>query len=756
MEKNLQPPKNASNYPFERLTPDPAIGLSEAQVRVRMENSAHNAPPAGVTASVGKIILKNVITPFNIINLLLALAVTLVGHPRNALFFFIAVINTLMGIFQELRAKRTLDKLSILARGKVAVVRDGQRLAVPQEEVVLDDIVLLEAGGQASADAVLVAGEGLEMDESLLTGESDAIRKNPGDAVFSGSFVAAGHGTVRVTAVGGQSYAGQLSVQAKQEKKQTAPLMRTLNTIIKVLGIAIVPVGLLLFYTQYTSSGDLVASVLGATAAMVGMIPEGLILLTGVTLTLGAMKLARRKALVQALPSIETLARADVLCLDKTGTITDGTLSFEEIVPFEGAAEADIRTALAEMMAALHDDNATAHALRAAFPAGGQWQSVGTVPFSSARKWSAAAFAEKGSYVLGAPGFVFPGGMDFMAEQITSYAEKGFRVLCLARSEAPLPDGALPAGLKCLALVVLSDTVRAEAPDTFCFFESEGVTLKVISGDDALTVSTIAQKAGITGAERYIDLSAAPAGADYAFLAERYTVFGRVTPEQKKALVAALKGAGHTVCMTGDGVNDVLAMKESDCGVAMITGSEAARGASDFVLMTGDFSAMVDVLKEGRRVINNIENVASMYLVKTIYSTILSFLYVFIPYPYPFTTLQMTPINSLTVGIPSFFLALRPDYQKPQGRFLMNILENSVPAALSVVFNIIVIQLAGIAFDLSFTETATMNVLLAGAVSFRLLAHVARPLKWPEITLISVLIAAFLGAFLLFGDFLTL
>ncbi|MDL2219219.1 HAD-IC family P-type ATPase [Ruminococcaceae bacterium OttesenSCG-928-O06] len=741
---------------FDRVAADYRTGLTTEEVALRMRAGAHNAPPEGITPTVGKIVRSNVFTLFNLINFLLALAIVLVGRPRNALFFCIAVCNTVMGIAQELRAKRTLDKMSILARGTAQVVREGQIYKLPRQDVVLDDILLLQAGNQVCADAEVLVCEGLEVDESLLTGEADAIRKNPGQGMLSGSFVVAGQAWVRVTAVGAASYAGTLSVQAKQQKDVATPLMRTLNTIIKALAIAIIPLGLLLFYNQYTNNYDIEASVLGASAAMVGMIPEGLILLTSVTLTVGALKLARRKALVQSLPSIETLARVDVLCLDKTGTITDGTLSLEELVPFTGASSVQMQEVLREMTGALNDQNATAQALRTALGAQGTWRADGRVPFSSARKWSAVCFAGRGSYVLGAPGFVNPGGDVPFLDLVKSYAGRGYRVLCLAHTKGALPAEGLPSGLAPLGLVVLSDTIRPEAADTFRFFAEEGVCLKVISGDDALTVSTIAEKAGIANAGAFVDMSTVPPNADYGAIARRNTVFGRVSPQQKKQLVAAMKEDGHTVCMTGDGVNDVLAMKEANCGVAMIGGSEAARGVADFVLMTGDFSAMVDVLREGRRVINNIENVASLYLVKTIYSAILSLLYVFIPSPYPFTTLQMTPINSLTVGIPSFFLALRARYEKPEGRFLLNVLENSVPAAVVVVVNILVVQLAGIAFELPFIETSTMNVLLTGAVGFVLLTRVARPLKWPDITLISLLGTAFLCCFVLLGSFFDL
>lgn len=754
MNKQMQTVEQEVQWNFPRVEAEYKKGLTTDEVEARMSCGAHNAPPEGVTASVGKIVTKNVVTPFNIINLMLALAVILVGHPRNALFFLIAIINTCMGIFQELRAKKTLDKLSILAKGKVAAVRNGVLVGVPQDNVVLDDILLLESGQQVCADAVVVAAGGMEVDESLLTGESDHIVKKAGDLLLSGSYIVAGQGYARVSAVGAQSYAGRLSVNAKKEKNQNAPLLRVLNNIIRVLAIAIVPIGLLLFFNQYSGGDTLVPAVLGSAAAMVGMIPEGLILLTGITLTLGALKLAQRKALVQSLPSIETLARADVLCLDKTGTITDGTLSFEEIYPLAGASTEEIGAILGELMTAINDDNSTARALREVYPEGGALVSTSRVPFSSKRKWSAASFEEKGSYVLGAPRFVFPDVEQPWYDVVTEYATKGMRVLVLAHTDEQLPEKGLPNSLEPVALIVLSDTVRAEAPETFRFFASEGVTLKVISGDDALTVSTIAQKADIEGAEKYIDVSQLPKNVDYRRIAKDYVVFGRVAPEQKRMLVKALKENGQTVCMTGDGVNDVLALKESDCGVAMISGSEAARGASDFVLMTSDFSAMIDVFKEGRQVINNIENVASLYLVKTIYSIILSLLYVFIQYPYPFTPLQMTPINSLTVGIPSFFLALRPNHKKPEGRFLMNVLEVSLPAAISVVINILLIQLAGYCFNLSHFETSTMNVFVTGAICFMVLVKVAgkKAGKW-EKGMIVALGVCFLGAFVVLGGF---
>lgn len=742
---------------FQHSEPDIATGLSTQQVEQRRAAGAVNTQPQGITPSVGRIVLKNVLTLFNFINIVLAVLLVLVGHPENILFLGIALCNTCMGIFQEVRAKRTLDKLSILAQNKVSVIRDSAPTQLDPGEIVLDDIVCLSSGNQICADAVVVDTAGLEVDESLLTGESDNIRKKPGDGVMSGSFVTAGQAYVRVTAVGGENYATALTVEAKQEKKPRSLLMKTLNNIIRALTIVIVPVGLLLFYNQYTSpEGTVESAMLGTSAAVLGMIPEGLILLTGVTLTVGAMNLAKRKALVQSLSSIETLARVDVLCLDKTGTITDGTLTFEELLPQEEGAEEQASQAIAALMVALRDENATATALRGAFPGGVATGTVATVPFSSSRKWSGASFAGRGSFLLGAPGFVFPDRQGDFFAVVEEYAAKGHRVLCLAHSPKTLSGEALPDELTCMALVVLSDTVRREAPSTFRYFAGQGVTLKVISGDDALTVSTVALSAGIQDADKYVDMSQQSDQADLRSLVRDNTVFGRVSPHQKRELIRALRANGHTTCMTGDGVNDVLAMKESDCSVAMIGGSDAARGASDFVLMSSDFSAMIGVLREGRRVINNIEMVSALYLVKTIYSAVLSLLYMFLPYPYPFIPLQMMPINGLTVGIPSFFLALRSNYQRPEGKFLANILEKSVPAALTVVFNILIVQLAGVVFDLPFGQTSTMNVLLTGVVGFVVLNRVSRPLTGKIKIMLVGLAGAFIVMFFGFGHLLML
>ncbi len=743
---------------FNRRAPSPAEGLTAEEVRQRIAAGARNTAPKGITQTVGRILFTNIFTWFNLIHVLIAAAIASTGHLRNLMFMMVAIANTLMGIVQELRAKHTLDKLAVLARGKVTVIRDGRAQQVDQQQVVLDDILVIGSGAQVCADGVVLEGEGLEVDESPLTGESEPVRKQAGMNVLSGSFVVAGAARVLVTAVGLGSFAGNLTVAAKRGKRPPTPLMRTLNGIIRTLTFAIVPVGLLLFLRQIGVSGNLTQSILGAATAVLGMIPEGLVLLTGLTLTLGAVKLARKGALSQSLPSIETLARVDVLCLDKTGTITDGTLSFERLEPLEGSDAAALGDALREMMGALGDENATAVCLREAFPGDAQWTAEVRVPFSSRRKWSGVSFAGKGSFLLGAPGFMFQDWRQRpFFDTVERYAAQGYRVLCLAHAQEALDTAAaLPETLTPLGLVVLSDTIRPEAIETFRRFEAEGVVLKVISGDDALTVSTIAGRAGIACAAAYVDMSEVQEDTDFAALTADYTVFGRVSPWQKQRLIQALKSEGHTVCMTGDGVNDILAMKAADCSVAMIGGSEAARGACDFVLMTSDFSAMIQVMREGRRVINNIEKVASVYLVKTIYSAILALVYLVIGRHYPFSNLQMTLASMFTVGIPTFLLALRGNYHKPEGRFVAGIVERSLPAALTIVCAVLAVQGLGSLLKIHRAELASMDVVLIGSVGLSLLYEVSKPLRnWEKLLLCGMAAGFFVGIYT-FGEFFML
>ncbi|MDT2640093.1 HAD-IC family P-type ATPase [Enterococcus dongliensis] len=725
-------------------------GLTAAEVQKKIEQGQTNQVEDNLLKTDKEIIKENTINIFNLLNLVLALLVLLVGSPKNTLFFGVVIINTLIGIIQELRAKHTIDQLSVLAKAKATVLRENRLQQIDQAAIVLGDIVYLRSGDQVPVDGQLVAGTGIEADESLLTGEADRVQKKVKDKLFSGSFITAGECFYQGTAVGKDNFAEQLTSEAKKKKTGSSELTKVLSRMIAVLTVIIIPVGLGLFYSQYQASDSMRQAVLGTVAALVSMIPEGLMLLTSVAFAVGAANLARKKVLVQALPSIETLARVDVICLDKTGTITDGTLKFETAL-MENISDSRFDAIMGALMQHLNDQNATAQALRKAFPASGDWQAEKVVPFSSARKWSGVTFKEQGSFVIGAPELIFKTLPSKMRDKIQPYLEDGQRVLVLVESPETLTEEFVYEP-QLLATLIISDNLRENARETFGYFAKQDVQLKVISGDHPLTVSKIAQNAGIENAEMFIDMSTLSEPIDYDALVAQTTVFGRVTPKQKQFLIRALK-VNHTVCMTGDGVNDVLALREADIGVAMANGSGAARAASDVILLDSDFARMQNVLNEGRRVINNIERVASMYLVKTIYSLLLAVIFMFITNPYPFEPVQLTPINALTVGIPSFFLALKPSYERIKGDFLNNILRVSLPGALTVISAVMLVQLASGLFRLDYQATSTMSVFLTGCVGLLVLYKVSFPLDKKKIALITILSVAYVSCYLFFREF---
>lgn len=734
--------------------PEFVQGLSEQTVQQRYQSGQYNKEVEDLSRTTSQIVRENSITLFNFINLFLAVAVFLVGYPKNALFFWIIIVNTAIGIIQEIHAKRTIDRLSLVNKTKVTVLRDQHLLKLYQEELVLGDVLYLTLGNQIPSDATVIYTDGLEVDESLLTGESDNILKQIDDPLMSGSFITSGYAYAEVTAVGEDNFVAKLSKEAKSEKQSTSELMRSLNLLIRSLTFAIIPIGLLLFWSQYLSTQSLPKTVLGVSGALISMIPEGLMLLTSVAFAVGAANLAKKKTLIQRLACIETLARVDTICLDKTGTITDGTLYFKELIVEAPFDRPTVENVLGQVMTALADQNATAQALRASFPLKQkQWEVRSVMPFSSARKWSGVSFKEHETYVMGAPEFIYSEVPEAIQAIIDLYSQKGHRVLVLVGFSEDLAAGQFPEKMETLAILVLADTIRENAKETFSYFENEDVTLKVISGDNPVTVSNIAINAGILGAENFVDMSSLPEEVDYQQLVETKTVFGRVTPYQKRELIRALKENGHTTCMTGDGVNDILSLREADVSVAMASGSEAARAVSDVVLLNSDFGNMIQVLHEGRRVINNIERVAAMYMVKTIYSAILAVSFIFLALPYPFAPLQLTPINTLTVGLPSFILALKPSYERIKGHFLTNILRISFPGALTVIFCIFTLQLAGSWFDLTHAEVSTMCVLLTGCIGFQVLGRVAKPLDKRRKIMVWLLLAGFLACFLFFGNF---
>lgn len=664
-------------------------GLTNDQVTKRIEEGQVNANENPNTRTYKEIIRENTLTFFNFLNVVLLVIVLLVGSYKNSMFVVIIIINTVIGILQEIRAKKTLDKLAILAESKITVLRDNELKVISTEELVLDDYIMLKTGDQVPADARVLEGQ-IEVNESLLTGESDNLSKAAGDELFSGSFVTAGEACCQVVHVGKDNYASQITSEAKEFKRHNSELRNSLNAILKVISIIIVPMGLLLFYKQFYLVGDSIQdSVVSTVAAVLGMIPEGLVLLTSVALTLGSLVLAQKKTLVQELYCIETLARVDTLCLDKTGTLTEGSMCVEQAVPYIEETEEDISLSeieriMGNLMAVLKDQNATADALHKRFTIKKDMKPKCTIPFSSDRKYSGASFEEWGTYLMGAVQFLFPQENEKLKETCGTYAGQGLRVLVLAHSQSVVEGPELPEGLKPIALLLLTDVIREEAPDTLQFFDSQGVDLKVISGDDPVTVSAIAQKAGLKNADRYVDATTLYCQEDIEKAVAEYSVFGRVTPQQKKEMVQALKSQGHTVAMTGDGVNDVLALKEADCSVAMAQGSDAAKNIANVVLLDSNFASMPHIVNQGRRVVNNIRTAASMFLIKTIFSVCLSLLTIFFGEAYPFEPIQMSLISACAVGIPTFLLAQENNYEKIDHTFLRHVFMNAFPAAITI------------------------------------------------------------------------
>ena len=733
--------------------PNLETGLTAAQVQTRIAQGLVNADDGIKTKTEKQIILENTFTFFNILNFVLALFVLLVGSFKNLLFLGVIFSNTIIGSFQGIRAKRTIDKLSLISAPKVTVLRDGALQTIAVSEIVLDDVMHLSNGQQICADAIVCDGE-VEVNESLITGESDPVVKRAGDELLSGSFIVSGSCYAQVEHIGSENYANRIANDAKYIKKAHSEILHSLDFIVKTLGLTLIPIGLLLFSKQFFILHDtLKDAVVSTVAAMLGMIPEGLILLTSVVFAVSVLRLSKYKTLVQDLYCTESLARVDVLCLDKTGTITEGTMQVDELIPLEGFTEQDMTEALTALINVLSDDNPTSYAVKARFTGETSWTATETVAFSSARKWSGASFAAHGTYVMGAGEFILRDRFDTLRERTETYAARGERVLLLARTDSAFLEGkALPDDLQPVGLIAISDKIRAEAPETLRYFAEQGVTLKVISGDNAVTVSNIAQKAGLAGAENYCDASTLETEADAAAAIEQYTVFGRVTPQQKLQFVKALKENGHTVAMTGDGVNDVLALKEADCSIAMASGSDAARTVSNLVLLDSNFASMPQVVKEGRRSINNLQRSASLFLQKTIYSTVLSVLFIFLSASYPFEPIQLTFISTLTIGIPSFILALEPNRDRVRGSFLINVLKKSFPSALTMVLGVLFLCLFQQPLGLSSEQVSTLSVIVAFTVGFMLMFKLCVPFNALRGVLFGAMLAAFFLGYIFFMD----
>lgn len=786
-------------------------GLTNEQVQERIAEGKVNVNENPNTRTYKQIILENTLTFFNFLNIALLVLVLFVRSYKNSMFMGIILINTVIGIIQEIRAKKTIDKLAILTESKTVVLREGKKWSISTEKLVLDDLIFLKTGDQVPADVKVLEGT-VEVNESLFTGESDNLSKSQGDELFSGSFVTSGEACCQVIHVGKDNYASQITSEAKEFKRHNSELRNSLNAILKVISIIIVPLGAMLFYKQYMIVGDtLKDSVVNMVAAVLGMIPEGLVLLTSVALTLGSMVLATKKTLVQELYCIETLARVDTLCLDKTGTITEGTMKVEDVQLYDTAqttvvqhtAKFDPETGepvqnvsalkpevtvsaekengqiqetvnsetvsqeerqklqeidhiMGNMMSVLHDQNATADALRKRFPSRNDLKLIHAIPFSSDRKYSGAVFEGRGTYLMGAAQFLFPEGNEELLEHCSSYAQEGYRILVLAHSEQETKGTERPTGLEPLGLFLITDVIREEAPDTLAFFDSQGVDLKVISGDDPVTVSAIAKKAGLKNANHYIDATTIKTSEEMQRAVAECSVFGRVTPQQKKQMVQALQSQKHTVAMTGDGVNDVLALKEADCSIAMAAGSDAAKNIANVVLLDSNFGAMPHIVNQGRRVVNNIRSAASMFLIKTIFSVLLSLITIFFGDAYPFEPIQMSLISACAVGIPTFLLTQENNYNKIDHTFLRHVFMNAFPAAVTITGCVFTIMLVCQDVYHSNVMLNTACVLVTGWNYMSALRTVYSPLNtYRKVIIYGMQFAFFISAVVL-QDLLTL
>ena len=719
-------------------------GLTQAEVEVRIADGQVNAIQDSSNRSVKDIVMGNTLTFFNFINVVLLALVLSVRSYKNMLFIFIIIANTLIGIFQEIKAKITLDKLKILTVSHVDVIRDGVKKSVTVSELVKDDVILLKSGGQIPADGVILDGE-VDVNESLLTGESDSIHKTCGSKVLSGSFVTSGKAMCLLTEVGHDCYMEKLSSEAKQFKRYKTELQRNLDTILKFISIIIVPLGIILFAKQYWISGSTYEqAALDTVAAVLGMIPEGLVLLTSVALALGAVRLARRSTLVRELFCIETLARVDTLCLDKTGTITEGHLCVqgEESVK----EDIDLEQLMGRMVSALGDENETFQALRQHYKRNQSTNTKLVLPFSSERKFSGVVFEGEGTYLMGAYQFIFPQADPAVLEKIAEYASQGLRVLTVAHSPNEMTDYTLAEGFEIVGFVFMTDVVRKNAPDILGYFEEQGVDLKVISGDDPVTVAAIAARAGLKDADKYIDATTIHTDEEMEDAILKYSVFGRVTPKQKQQMVRLLKQNGRTVAMTGDGVNDVLALKDADVSIAMASGSEAAKNTANLVLLNSDFASLPHIVNEGRRVINNIKAAASMFLIKTGFSVLTALLTIIVGQNYPFQPIQLSVINGCAVAIPTMLLQLEPSFQKVNKHFFREVLRMSMPAAITITAMITIINNIGHSIGTPREMLSTVCVLATGWVYLITLRQVYSPMTGYRKFVIYLMQTAYLVA----------
>lgn len=727
------------------------LGLTNAEVQERVKAGKINGDQNVKTKSVPQILRTNIVTFFNL--LFVAISVILLFFvPKNLSgfsnfgFLVVVVVNLFIGIFQELKAKRTIDKLSLLSAPKVTAIRNGEKVNIALKDIVLDDYIELGAGSQICADAVVVQGS-IEVNESLITGESDPVTKEVGDELLSGSFVISGTAVSKVIHVGQDNYATKITANAKKLKAQNSEIATSLMKFIKIMSVILVPLGVALFSVKYfAQKNQLNDTVLTVMGTLIGMIPSGLVALTSAVFCVSVVRLSRHNALAQDLYCSEILARVDVLCLDKTGTITEGKMEVTEIIE-KGASEEEIKLMLASLVNNIGDANPTALAISDYTENITDYEkAVSVVPFSSARKYSGINL-EDGSLLMGAAEFIFKDMSAELKEEIEGYSANGMRVIAVAKGNSQMVDNALPEGLELMGLILIADKIRAEAKDTLRFFKEQGVTIKIISGDNPVTVKSVAARAGLQEAESYVDASTLVTEEMVYEAAEKYTVFGRVSPDQKLMLVKALKSKGHVVGMTGDGVNDVLALRESDCSIAVASGSDASKNVSKLVLLDNNFASMPKVVAEGRRCINNLQRSAALFLIKTLYNCAFAFIFMILSADLPFLPKNLTLVGYITIGPPAFILALEPNREIVKGRFMPTVIRNALPCSIAVVVSVLIVYLAAPALNLTAEQISTVCVICTVAIGLAFIVKLCIPFTKLRIALIAVLACFFVACF---------
>lgn len=729
------------------------VGLTNEQVQDRIEHGLVNVSHNDISKSKKQIVLEHTLTYFNFLNLFLAGIIISTGKWTNLTFMVVIIVNSVVGIFQEFQVKKVIDQLIVVTVKKVKVLRDGILNEIPVENLVVDDVIYLETGQQIGTDCFVLESHGLEVDESLLTGESEHVKKDKDDELFSGSFVVAGTAYAKVIRVGNDNYSTQLVNKAKHKNKASSEMKVTIEKIIKILSIVIIPVGLVLFVSQWKANpGDHATALVKTVAGVVGMIPEGLVLLTSLSFILGVGKLAKKKALIQEMEAIEALARVDVLCLDKTGTITTGELSVEDIIPLSTQNKDELTEILGAIAHSFDDINETQLALQryARMPQGYCVKSF--IPFSSKRKIRAIEFENKGSYAIGAPEFLTKD--ENVLKLVDQYAMKGLRILLLGKIASLDAQSFAIDGFEAMGIIIIKDCIREEAKDTLKYFDENHVDICILSGDNPVTVSRVAQLAGLRKANQYIDATLLPESEEeLRQIVGNYFVYGRVKPEQKQAIIKAMQANGLVTGMVGDGVNDVLAIKDADCGIAMASGSDAAKQAAHIVLLDSCFASMKNIVEEGKSIIADIERVSSLYLTKTIYSTALCLIFAALQMSYPFTPLQMSLISGLAIGIPSFFLTLEKSHATLSQGFLKHVITTAVPCASTMIIYMVFIAFLGKILNFDAMMYSTYYYLVAGFISFMVVVIVCMPLSHLRMILVTIIITLFYAILFVMHDF---